>query len=590
MDYFHKPYIRKTVYFLTHFHGDHYRGLNAQWKTGLIYCSPITGELLKSILNIDARYIHKLELNIRHVINGVGVQLVDANHCPGAVMLLFDYDGKYVLHTGDFRYHPKMKEYPAFIHTKIERVYLDTTYCNANFTFPSQEESISEVVTIIAQRLQEEKQKQEEASLSFESSSRRTLFLLSAYRIGKERMFLTAGKECFLTLYADAYKRSILQCLELSEMEKNLFSEDPREANLHILSMDKLGSMFPFFRPNFKKIQSYITSHRLQENFSHVIGFIPTGWANGSQWNREHKRSLKIKKFTLKRFCKDTFEINLIPYSEHSNNQELQEFIKFLDPRLIIPTVYGNEKEFKKMKCLFYPFQKQHSLMYSSIFTKEASLLKSSQISQTPQRVKPPPSKAENAEEASKANNEKLWLLSSKLFIDLEEEEGTSFSTSPSVYSKSTMETLNSPSHFSPTSKRSKSNKFPSNTPSKGQKQRSLLEFLSPCMKKEKICPPPPPLLSPLSPPSILKEDVEISHGFHACRDMDSPLSSQSFIQLYPSETSSSSCVDKVDLFSAKTVENIKEKEENQSKIVDLRSQKWDLQRRLAFEAVNLQF
>jgi metal-dependent hydrolase (beta-lactamase superfamily II) len=36
----------KYIYFLTHMHADHYKGLMAQWNYGTIYCS----ELSKSIL------------------------------------------------------------------------------------------------------------------------------------------------------------------------------------------------------------------------------------------------------------------------------------------------------------------------------------------------------------------------------------------------------------------------------------------------------------------------------------------------------------------------------------------------------------
>ena len=37
---------------------------------------------------------------------------------------------KYLLHTGDMRYHPCMKEYGALRDIKVDRVYLDTTYAH----------------------------------------------------------------------------------------------------------------------------------------------------------------------------------------------------------------------------------------------------------------------------------------------------------------------------------------------------------------------------------------------------------------------------------------------------------------------------
>lgn len=43
---------------------------------------------------------------------GITVLLMDACHCPGAVMFLFKGSFGTVLHTGDFRYHPDMLKHP----------------------------------------------------------------------------------------------------------------------------------------------------------------------------------------------------------------------------------------------------------------------------------------------------------------------------------------------------------------------------------------------------------------------------------------------------------------------------------------------
>ncbi len=36
----------KNLYFLSHFHGDHYKGLSSYWNYGKIYCSIKTKKLL----------------------------------------------------------------------------------------------------------------------------------------------------------------------------------------------------------------------------------------------------------------------------------------------------------------------------------------------------------------------------------------------------------------------------------------------------------------------------------------------------------------------------------------------------------------
>ena len=64
----------------------------------------------------------------------VAVTLMEANHCPGAVMFLFEGSFGRILYTGDFRYqaaHPCFRE-PCFQRLwdglLLDAVYLDNTY------------------------------------------------------------------------------------------------------------------------------------------------------------------------------------------------------------------------------------------------------------------------------------------------------------------------------------------------------------------------------------------------------------------------------------------------------------------------------
>lgn len=70
----------------------------------------------------------------------VEVTLVDANHCPGAVQLLFRLPNKQrYVHCGDFRFHARMLadvQLAAF--QRAHALYLDTTYCQPSHCFPLQ--------------------------------------------------------------------------------------------------------------------------------------------------------------------------------------------------------------------------------------------------------------------------------------------------------------------------------------------------------------------------------------------------------------------------------------------------------------------
>lgn len=58
-----------------------------------------------------------------------------------------------------------------------------------------------------------------------------------------------------------------------------------------------------------------------------AVGFVPTGWTYQT----------KTESFPVHE--KPPFKIHLIPYSEHSSFTELLEFVGFLKPRKVIPTV-----------------------------------------------------------------------------------------------------------------------------------------------------------------------------------------------------------------------------------------------------------
>uniref|UniRef100_A0A8D2DQH4 5' exonuclease Apollo n=1 Tax=Sciurus vulgaris TaxID=55149 RepID=A0A8D2DQH4_SCIVU len=94
------------LFFLSHMHSDHTVGLSSTWARPL-YCSPITAHLLHRHLQVSKQWIRTLEIGESHVLplDEIGretmtVTLIDANHCPGSVMFLFEGYFGTILYTG----------------------------------------------------------------------------------------------------------------------------------------------------------------------------------------------------------------------------------------------------------------------------------------------------------------------------------------------------------------------------------------------------------------------------------------------------------------------------------------------------------
>ncbi|KAG7011065.1 DNA ligase 6, partial [Cucurbita argyrosperma subsp. argyrosperma] len=304
-------------YFLSHFHSDHYAGLSPTWCKGIIFCSDVTARLLLEVLKVPLPFVQSLPLREPVVIDGCEVILIDANHCPGAVQFLFKIpsaDEKFerYVHTGDFRFCDSMIIDPV-LKTFIgsDAVFLDTTYCNPKFIFPSQDESIEYIVNMIQKIGGESK-----------GSMGSVLFLIATYVIGKEKILLQIASRCNRKIMVDARKMTVLRILGYGG-ENGVFTEHGSESDVHVVGWNVLGESWPYFRPNFERMNDIM----VEKGYSKVVGFVPTGWTY----------EMKHKNFSVR--SKDSLEIHLVPYSEHSNYNEIREFVKFLKPRRVVPTV-----------------------------------------------------------------------------------------------------------------------------------------------------------------------------------------------------------------------------------------------------------
>ncbi|XP_036191815.1 DNA cross-link repair 1A protein [Myotis myotis] len=291
-----------TAYFLTHFHSDHYAGLSKNF-TFPVYCSEITGNLLKSKLHVEEQYIHPLPMDTECMVNGIKVVLLDANHCPGAVMILFFLpNGNVVLHTGDFRADPTM-ERSLLMRLKVHTLYLDTTYCSPEYCFPSQQEVIQFAINTAFEAV---------------TLNPRTLVVCGTYSIGKEKVFLAIADVIGSKVGMSREKYKTLQCLNIPEIN-SLITTDMCDTLVHLL---------PMMQINFKGLQSHLKKY--DGRYEQILAFRPTGWTHSN-------KLMSIADVVPQ--TKGNISIYGIPYSEHSSYLEMKRFVQWLKPQKIIPTV-----------------------------------------------------------------------------------------------------------------------------------------------------------------------------------------------------------------------------------------------------------
>ncbi|MFS7991806.1 putative sterile alpha motif domain, DNA repair metallo-beta-lactamase [Helianthus anomalus] len=313
-------YLRRDCFhwFLTHFHADHYGGLTKSFCHGKIYCSLITAKLVNLKIGIPWAKIEVLPLNQKINIAGVDVTCFDANHCPGAVIILFEPpNGKAILHTGDFRFNEDMTKI-ASLQTRVHTLVLDTTYCDPQYDFPKQEAVIQYVLEAI----------------QAEAFNPKTLFLIGSYTIGKERVFMEVARVLQKKIYVTAAKMRVLECLGMPKEDMQWLTLDERESHIHVVPMWTLA--------NFKRLKH--VANMYMGRYSLIVAFSPTGWS----FSKGKKSS------PGKRWQQGTIIRYEVPYSEHSSFTELKKFVKFISPENIIPSVnnHGSESVRKMVSLL----------------------------------------------------------------------------------------------------------------------------------------------------------------------------------------------------------------------------------------------
>jgi DNA cross-link repair 1A protein len=312
------------AYFLSHFHADHYIGLGPRWDGGPIYCTAATARLAALRLRAPAAALRPLALGVRTLVCGVWVTLLDANHCPGAALLLFappgaPPDAPLTLHTGDFRASAALLARPEIsrLAGRLSACYLDTTYCDERYAFPDQEAALADVAA---------------RALAARAQRPRTLFLVGAYAIGKERVALAIAAALNCSICVDAGRAALAACFDWPQLAARL-TRRPEATPLHVVPIAWL---------NAAKLSEYLAAQG--PRYDCVLAFRPTGWTHTQQGGGKPGAPAGAARV----------RIVGVPYSEHSSAAELRAFVRALRPRRIVPTVgCGSAAKRAQMERLF---------------------------------------------------------------------------------------------------------------------------------------------------------------------------------------------------------------------------------------------
>ncbi|XP_041636293.1 protein artemis isoform X2 [Cheilinus undulatus] len=175
LDRFDRENLHARAYFLSHCHKDHMKGLKGpilkrklqSSRTVRLYCSFVTKELLLSNPKYTfwEEYIVALELESPTQISLVDetsgekedivVTLLPAGHCPGSVMFLIEGSQGNVLYTGDFRLAAGDVSRMDHLHSgsrvkDIQSVYLDSTFYDPRFyQIPTREVCLNGIMELV---------------------------------------------------------------------------------------------------------------------------------------------------------------------------------------------------------------------------------------------------------------------------------------------------------------------------------------------------------------------------------------------------------------------------------------------------------
>ena len=325
VDSFHGIPPDVKVVFLTHFHADHYNGIeDALGRRGdvTVFCTEITRTLVLAKFHVPHEQVQPLQMCEPRLITpptagecaSFTVTPLPANHCPGSAALLFEFsNGARWLHTGDFRYTEEMQSVPAWKRAAgVDKLFLDTTFCDKRTfaNFPLKSEAQEQVIGLIQKHIEHGKRISEKSVnvyLRCQSLGTEEVFLKIKERLGMRTRVST-------TLYTTLVKIDPRFKDVVCNEEDNGVETESTNCAIHACNE------FP------------------QKRGPHSLYIrVSAQWSQFSAWSNSAKPKLLDGTWN-------------VLYSGHSSWNELRDFVSFVQPKSIEPLIACDTSSFCLLK------------------------------------------------------------------------------------------------------------------------------------------------------------------------------------------------------------------------------------------------
>ncbi|PKU68075.1 uncharacterized protein LOC110105143 isoform X1 [Dendrobium catenatum] len=318
---------QKRHHFLTHAHKDHLSGIAALCSFP-IYCTRLTKTLVcHQFPELDDSLFLEIELGELLVVKDpdgdFSVRAFDANHCPGAVMFLFEGGFGNILHTGDCRLDPEcLQNFPLKYANKngrdcnLDYIFLDCTFGRCSIEIPSKKLAIQQVINCI-----------------WKHPNALEVYL-ACDMLGQEDILVQVSKTFGSRIYVDEIKNP--ECFNvLSLIAPEILSKDESSRFQVVEGFPSLSERAS------KKIAE------ARANFHPEPLFIRPS----TQWYATNDLAHRLK---LSEAERDECGIWHVCYSMHSSREELEWALQVLQPKWVIsttPPCRAMELDYVKKHC-----------------------------------------------------------------------------------------------------------------------------------------------------------------------------------------------------------------------------------------------